>query len=294
MKEEVLLVGKSHALVGIITNASNERKNYNLPAILLLNAGLLHRVGPNRMSVKIARDLAALGFTVLRFDFSGIGDSLVSSSNLSFKKRWMNEAQEAIDHLHATRGVERFVLIGLCAGALASFKSACFDSRVVGAVLINGQGHLHDDDNDELNTLIVRRTQARYKLRIGLSGSLKKKIWLKVLTGKVNYWAIAKNQFKSLLVRKEDIRVELDGIQQELDRLNERGVQLLHICSEGDSGLDYLHLVLGDSMEKWIKCGRLNVQIIPGANHTLTLLENQQHLLNILHQWAENSLMPQH
>ena len=72
MIEEVTRFGSNGSLVGILSRPM--RSNRNLPAILLLNAGLVHRVGPNRIYVRLARHFAALGFSVLRFDFSGIGD----------------------------------------------------------------------------------------------------------------------------------------------------------------------------------------------------------------------------
>ncbi len=75
MKEEALRFGPNGSLIGIVTDPSEEERGKNLPAFLLLNAGHLHRVGPNRHYVSIARKLSAMGFTVLRFDFSGIGDS---------------------------------------------------------------------------------------------------------------------------------------------------------------------------------------------------------------------------
>src|SRR5262249_767876 len=44
-------------------------------AILLLNAGAVSHVGPNRLYVALARRWAALGHVVLRVDNSGVGDS---------------------------------------------------------------------------------------------------------------------------------------------------------------------------------------------------------------------------
>ncbi len=77
MKEHALLLGKDRSLVGILTengDADFPGKN-ELTGVLLLNAGLIHHIGPSRIYVKIARMLASMGFIVLRFDFSGIGDS---------------------------------------------------------------------------------------------------------------------------------------------------------------------------------------------------------------------------
>jgi len=82
MREEAVLFGKTRSLVGIITDPHTVVNAHNHPAIVLLNAGVLHRVGPNRLYVKIARKLASAGFVVLRFDLSGIGDSKARRDNL--------------------------------------------------------------------------------------------------------------------------------------------------------------------------------------------------------------------
>src|SRR5262249_32019788 len=45
------------------------------PLILFLNAGAVHRVGPNRMYVTLARAFAERGLTSARIDLGGLGDS---------------------------------------------------------------------------------------------------------------------------------------------------------------------------------------------------------------------------
>jgi hypothetical protein len=113
MREEALLFGKTKSLVGIITDPPEVKRSNRLPGIILLNAGIIHRVGPNRMHVKIARTLAAMGFVVLRFDFSGIGDSMFRDDNLPFEESAVRETQETMEYLTATRGIKQFHLIGM-------------------------------------------------------------------------------------------------------------------------------------------------------------------------------------
>src|SRR5688572_19677995 len=54
-----------------------------LPAVVLLSPGVKMRVGPGRLYVALTDRLTALGYTVLRFDFYGLGDS---EGELSEKK----------------------------------------------------------------------------------------------------------------------------------------------------------------------------------------------------------------
>src|SRR6185436_6886506 len=55
------------------------------PAFIILNAGVLHRVGPHRLHVILARRIAASGLPSLRLDLGGIGDSIASSDATSFR-----------------------------------------------------------------------------------------------------------------------------------------------------------------------------------------------------------------
>jgi hypothetical protein len=89
--EEAILFGTQSSLVGVITDPPVARQGRRLPAFLLLNAGLVHRVGPNRLHVKIARMLAAMGYVVCRFDFSGVGDSSVRRDSLPFAQSAISE-----------------------------------------------------------------------------------------------------------------------------------------------------------------------------------------------------------
>ena len=85
MKEEVLQFGQRSSMVGIL-HSPDGYANLELPAVLFLNAGLIHRIGPNRIYVKLARQFAQMGFFVFRFDSSGIGDSEVRKDNLPYEK----------------------------------------------------------------------------------------------------------------------------------------------------------------------------------------------------------------
>ena len=49
-------------------------------AVVLLNAGLIHRSGPFRLYTRLARKLAKSGYIVLRFDLPGIGDAPMTTA----------------------------------------------------------------------------------------------------------------------------------------------------------------------------------------------------------------------
>jgi pimeloyl-ACP methyl ester carboxylesterase len=291
MKEEALLLGESRSLVGIVTSPSADSAWNGSPAVLILNAGIVHRVGPNRLYVKMARDLAARGFVALRFDFSGIGDSGVRADSLPFPESAIRETQEAMDYLAAATGIQRFVLMGICSGGTISFRTACRDPRVIGAVLINARGHLHEAADYGLSSYLRRRTLARHYWRITFLSSFSLKNVTRVLTGKVNYWRVLPSMLgplpSRLFSRRRGVSPGPDALAAELNRLRARGVRLLHIYSEGDEGLDYVHVLLGGKLRQWCERGLLEVEVIPGANHTFSLLWNQEYLLDVIRRWMQ-------
>ena len=112
MRERSIFLGSDSRMTGIITSPDDAQPGAGLPAILLLNAGLIHHVGPNRMYVDLARRLANHGFTSIRFDMTGIGDSDRADMELPYVEQTVADIREAMDGLEEELGVQDFVLMG--------------------------------------------------------------------------------------------------------------------------------------------------------------------------------------
>ena len=135
MKEHVVRLGASAPLNGVLTEPSVLAPAR--PAVVLLNSGIMHHVGTCRISVKIARALAKDGTMALRFDHAGIGDSMPRQDALPFEEAAPKEVTEVLDYLQTVRGIDNFVLYGLCTGADVAYATALLDPRVVGLVMID-------------------------------------------------------------------------------------------------------------------------------------------------------------
>lgn len=118
---------------GLLTRAAGPVRGIT---VVLLNAGLIHRVGPFRLYVQLARELARDGFDVLRFDQPGIGDGYPGghATNESF-------IGEAFDAAQAVTGSREFVVGGICSAADQGWRYALADSRVTGLLLLDGMAH---------------------------------------------------------------------------------------------------------------------------------------------------------
>ena len=71
-----------------------------------------------------------------------------------------------------------------------------------------------------------------------------------------------------------------------LRTLTRRGVRLFHLYCEGDEGLDYFHVVLGDKVRDVETDENSRFEVIRGSNHVLTLLWSQEFLVDVVRAWA--------
>jgi alpha-beta hydrolase superfamily lysophospholipase len=109
---------------------------------VFLNAGGVRRIGPNRMWVEAARRWAARGVPSLRLDAIGIGESdgaptPYAEDGALYRPEFVPDVINALDELERQGVAQRFLLVGLCAGAYWSLYAGIEDPRVAGMVLLN-------------------------------------------------------------------------------------------------------------------------------------------------------------
>jgi pimeloyl-ACP methyl ester carboxylesterase len=274
MREEAVFFEEVQSLIGIVTDPLSRNGNHPKSAVILLNPGIVHRVAPGRIYVKMARALAAMGFMVLRFDFSGIGDSPVRYDNLPFDKSAVRETQDAMHFLQTTRGIDRFILLGGCSGARVALQTACCDSRVVGAFLIN----LQMSDDDDQSSDQIGRTAAFYYWNFA---RFDLKSWSRLLTGKTDYRKILRAlgfRARKQLLSGRKMSPE-SQLAVNLRMLAERGVCVTFVYAESDPRLDDLREGLGRELRQLRALAKVRVEIIPRSDHTFSSLHDQDNLL---------------
>lgn len=137
VRETVHCFGPGNALLGVLSRPSNAGADAGDLAVIVLNAGIVHRIGPNRIHVRLARQLASRGVNVLRFDLPAIGDSGSIGAGGNPHEEALAAIRAACDSLCTAGIASRFVLFGICSGAAQSIRGAFDDLRVVGAVAID-------------------------------------------------------------------------------------------------------------------------------------------------------------
>ncbi len=133
MGEERAVVFPCHGdrLTGIL-HAGTRGANVG---IVIVVGGPQYRVGSHRQFVLMARQIAAAGFPVLRFDYRGMGDSEGETRTFEAVD---DDIRAAIDCLmRELPDLGNVVLLGLCDAASANVMYAPSDERVAGLILLN-------------------------------------------------------------------------------------------------------------------------------------------------------------
>lgn len=264
--ESVVVFGSDRALTGIITRPSTDQFNEPVTAVVFLNAGLVHRVGPNRLYVRLAREMAACGLVSLRFDFSGIGDSPASHDQRPPGERFAAEVQQALDVLADETGASRFILTGICSGAALGYMVARADDRVSAVWLINPPAP--NLARRHLRTTLFHPNRWR-KLAIAVRGRLRP-------APRINRWSY-----------EPKVRHDIPG---GLRSLAERNVNVLVLSSEWDSGYDYLQKVLPRKLRGPGVRERVRFEVIRRADHTFHLMNHQDQVVDLLRRCALREL----
>ena len=102
----------------------------------------MRHTGPNRAWVEIARRWAVRGVPTLRVDLEAIGDSDGDERRYElngglYRPELIAQTLAVIEELKSCGLPDKFVLLGLCAGANWALHSALACQRVVAALMIN-------------------------------------------------------------------------------------------------------------------------------------------------------------
>ncbi len=302
--EEPIRFGDADRLFGILTGPEprSRKPSTDSPPLIFLNVGANHHVGPNRMYVSMARDLAAMGHSVFRFDVAGLGESLTAPGareNRLYSKDSVGDVKEAMNLLERELGARKFVLLGLCSGAYLAFHTAIEDARVTGQVLLNPQTfEWKEGDSLELS---VRRSflSTRYYAR----SLVQPGVWVRVLRGDVNVRGIAgvlRQRFTArataglgaILAQARGREAPRSEVEQAFVTMSDRGAQTLLVFSSNDGGLDMIEKHLGTGARRMRSRKNFRLEIVEGADHTFTPMASRERLYEIVTAFVTERFSP--
>jgi hypothetical protein len=296
MLEKIIKFGRNPSLVGVLTEADHHlQKKF---CVIISNSGLIHKPGPNRLSVKIARQLASAGIHAFRFDFSGMGDSPLSGTVQDALRANITEIGWAMDKVTQITGITEFALYGLCSAAEVSFRASLEDDRITGLILVDGY-YQTKELLDRIMPVAARKCNIRYYKK----HLLDYRRWIKILSGKSK--AVS---WKNLVIipgiiagpvgRKlkvlmggrnpaETQHLPIDPGIDKWEKLFNRGIAVQLIYSEGSHYVDLYHHSLAAHLKPFRKNKALDYCLVKNADHTFTPVWAQQRLADTVCNWAK-------
>ena len=145
MNETTVVFGEHKHLLGSLTQpdspiATPSHGSSKIGCVLMC-AGVIHRIGPHRINVKLARALADLGLPSVRMDLAAVGDSRPPPTDTAYDEQAVTDLRAGIDLLEQKFQVTHVLMAGLCSGAVYGFMTALKDERVSGLYMIDGYAY---------------------------------------------------------------------------------------------------------------------------------------------------------
>jgi pimeloyl-ACP methyl ester carboxylesterase len=260
-----------------------------LRALILLNAGAVGRIGPNRLHVALARRLAATGVLVLRLDLSGLGDSHTrpgAEENVVYHAHAIEDISVAVDWARSD-GASEIAVAGLCSGAYHSLGAALAGQAIDTIVMINPLTfHYKPGMSLDFAAFRVIADAQRYQRSIARGVS-----WRKLLRGDVDLKRVA-----DVVVRRtwsafgrpwRELRRRLhvphrDDLGAKLDTLARRRVAMRFVFAGDDPGRFVLAEEGGSVVPRLQGSDALSIHVIDAADHTFTPRWSHRPLLDAI------------
>jgi len=269
------------------------------------------RVAPHRLYLNMAERFAALGYSVLRFDFYGLGDSegevreeyLADLYGAVQVGRYIDDTIGAMDWMQRTYGIRKFIVSGLCGGAITGLLTAVKDQRIICLmglaipVILDGT---HIDFTKYMTDAQLQGTRDGYVRKLRDLGAWRS--WVRFLTFRSHYSLIFRSLFKPLLVRIRGGNSALAPPAQSEDRDNTNpyfapaffnmvsNSRYVYLIFAGSDRLlwEYETKFVGryrtrlESYSSWYE-----IHVTKDANHIFSFREWQEDMLDQCCRWLE-------
>jgi len=272
MTQSPVRFGQGESLVGMLTTPAGQ--GAAAVGCLMLNMGANHRIGPRRINVKLAREMAGRGISCIRLDLAGLGDSGPASGSEHFLTQAVLDLQAAMNLIQTMLGVRRFIVIGLCFGAINGLSLAVADPRVVGFLMFDGYA------------FPGRRAQLERQIRRALAAPTNPAV-----IGKTARWLQRKFSAKAAAAAAPHIfesdppEVTAAVFRRSMTQVAERNVAVLlfytgtmHVV---DRGRDQLGPFATEAFTQ-----RFEYRFIGDIDHSLTSMESQRVFMEVVCDWA--------
>jgi pimeloyl-ACP methyl ester carboxylesterase len=277
LREQPVLLGKQHSLVGIFARPVEQGLS-DKPIVVILNTGIVHRVGHHRMFVTMSRELVRAGFSVLRFDLSGLGDSPTRNDASLPVESAVADIREAIDWLEAEYKSSGIILVGLCSGADYAVLYSSTDARVSALALMDPT--IPATTRFYFQYLAQRITRLRSWCSVAVGRSYIFRIWKRQL------WYRIAMKSKLPLIAINDISSRV-FFEQSYKAIIDRGVKILAVFTEDTTRQTYREQMI-DAFPTIPFGDQLHLEFFAGSDHIFSLEKDRVKLMEVILGWAKS------
>ena len=221
--------------------------------------------GAGRAWVDYGRALAQSGYSSIRLDFSGWGESpdLGHAPGRPYDAHCVDELRSVVDDLRSD-GEEPVVAAGLCAGAWVALRAA-LDHHLDGVIAINPQLYWRPGDPveaDIVNETRVRRTDEIRRFARGR---------------RTGIWSV----------------LDAVGLHHPaadwLRALDDGGTPVLMLFTEGDDGLEFLEDRVGRAWTRTRRNGVVTCRVVAGLDHPMHRTWMRGQVIEEFRHWLDGS-----
>jgi alpha/beta superfamily hydrolase len=293
--EQALFIPGTTPMFAVSTQPASTANTSQAPrrAILMLNEGANLVAGPQRMWVQLARAWAANGYTVLRVDLTGLGDSPARAGEPErniYSNVAVEDMKQAIAFLRTHFHAQDISMLGLCSGAYHGFLAAVKGLPIDRALMINplvyhwepGMSAKDTDALGEFAATIERQTQSAFELskwRALLTGKISPEKVMTFIRSRCMAWL---KQATAGINQHLGIRLPT-RLSWQLSSVARRGVQLIFIFADDEIGLPLLQREGGHALHRSMQSGMVCIHRVEGGNHVFSDSEPRQRLMRLLH-----------
>ena len=279
--ERPVRFGPAGRLFGMLAGPTLES---TLPAIVLLTTGVEHQVGPHRLYVPLARQWAATGHTVLRYDVGGVGDSITppgEPENSSYPPHMLDDLALAIAFVRRNVPNRPVIVAGLCSGGWASYLAAREGLPVEGIVSVNPPMYLSDPDAGAAWRAEIEELERYQQLRAHPAQWARKLRRPPRMRSVARLAALALRRGSAALFRRRKA-AERDGLAADLADIARRDVKVLFVFSAHDKGLEYFQMFGAAALRTAHVHKHVQCVVVDGAGHSFRPRRAQETLRDLL------------
>jgi acyl transferase domain-containing protein/pimeloyl-ACP methyl ester carboxylesterase len=263
--------GRQEHLIGVIHEAENQSCSVG---VLLWNTGISHRIGPFRVHAELAEKMAQLGFTVIRFDLSRLGDSDLAEHDASIQDIFTRDINDAAQILEDRYQIKEIISIGICSGGVDAWYHARQDPRIRGLVMVDS---------------FVYPT-FRHEFQIFLKRIFSPKRWKRYIKMAFLPWSQQKalgplNDFLESNYPTQAIAAT------DTQKLVDRGTEMLVIYTGGfhpwySYKTQFVAMLQGVNFKE-----KLQLEFWPDVDHLFSLVEDRKRFLRLVQIWIQEKFL---